>query len=174
MPHSLLWGHLLLIKRVMGALPRDLHPNYIPQLLAENWQTLFPGERKCPPLIYLDMWPMAPPLLFPTDPDLAAQFLHEASLPKAAMANWYLKPLTGNLDLVSSEGAKWKVWRSRFNPGFSSRNITALVPAILDEVLVFADALKAKAGVDGGWGQVFSLETLTTNLTLDVIGRAAL
>jgi cytochrome P450 len=158
----------------MGSMPKDLHPNFIPQLVMENWRKLYPDQESCPGVIYIDMWPLAPPLAFTIDPALANQFLQEPSMPKAKNAIDYLYPLTQNLDMVCAEGAKWKVWRTRFNPGFSSKNITALVPAMLDEVAVFRDTLRKKAGKDGSWGEVFPLEVETTNLTLDVIGRAAL
>ena len=85
-----------------------------------------------------------------------------------------LKPLTQNLDILTTHGAPWRVWRSRFNPAFSSKSITALVPLILEEVVVFRDILRSSVGEDGSWGAVFPLEPLTTNLTFDVIGRAAL
>jgi len=95
-------------------------------------------------------------------------------LAKLANVVKFLYPLTQNLDILTSEGDRWRVWRSRFNPGFSSKSLTALIPTILEETVVFRDILRAKAGKDGGWGDVFPLEPLATNLTFDVIGRAAL
>jgi cytochrome P450 len=60
------------------------------------------------------------------------------------------------------------------SPGFGSKNITAMLPSILEEVVIFRDILLAKAGENNTWGPVFQLEALTTNLTFDVIGRATL
>ncbi|KAM0269408.1 hypothetical protein ACHAQH_009769 [Verticillium albo-atrum] len=170
-------GHLPIIAKLMGGFPKDLHPNYISQLIYQNWQTLFPDRTWCPGVLYVDMWPIAPPLLFTTDANLANQFIVEPSLPRAANAKKYLAPLTHNLDLISLEGAPWKIWRARFNPGFSTKNLTTLAPAILDEVATFADILRERAGTpekSAAWGPVFQLETLTTNLTFDVIARAVL
>lgn len=87
----------------------------------------------------------------------------------------YLHPLTQNLDMVSAKGAVWRTWRTRFSHGFSPKNITALIPVILDEVAVFRDILRSKAGKDSNtWGPVFPLEPATTNLTFDIIVRASL
>jgi len=174
MPHSLVWGHLLVVQRLLAPMPGDIHINYLVQIIQENWETLFPGQPRCPPVIYVDMWPLAPPMAFTIDPDVASQSLYNSALPKAEMANMFMKPLTGNLDIVSSEGPAWKTWRVRLQPGFSPKNIISLVPAILDEVAVFAAILKEKAGKYGSWGAVFPLEDLTTNLTMDVIARAVL
>ncbi|KAM0348750.1 hypothetical protein ACHAPU_004189 [Fusarium lateritium] len=69
------------------------------------------------------------------------------------------------------EGAEWKVWRKRLSPGFSVQTINSRIPEILEEVGDFANVLKSKAGKDGEWGDVFSFETATTNLALDVIIR---
>lgn len=174
MPHSFVFGHLPVIAKLMSSLPRDLHPNYIPQLVVENFRTLFPDRTSCPGALYVDMWPMGPPMLFTINPDLTNQLLQEQSLRKAENAIKFLYPLAHNLDLVSSDGARWKIWRSRLSPGFSAKNITALIPAVLGDVAIFRDQLRAKAGENGAWGDVFALEDMATNLTLDVIGRAAL
>jgi len=108
------------------------------------------------------------------EPNISSQSISSTVLPRAHNAVLYLTPLTQNLDLASSEGQQWRVWRSRFSSGFSSKNITAMLPSILEEVAIFRDILLAKAGENNTWGPVFPLEALTTNLTFDVIGRATL
>ncbi|KAK1593451.1 cytochrome P450 4V3 [Colletotrichum navitas] len=112
--------------------------------------------------------------MFANDPDVAAQMVAEPSIPRSDYVKSIIKPLTDGLDLVSSEGEAWKTWRSRFNPSFSNKNVLSLVPGMIKDVQVFTDLLRKRAGVGGGWGDVFPLEDLTTNLTIDVIGRAVL
>ena len=176
MEHSLLLGHLPVLRRLTSAIPSDFHPNHIPQLVVESWTSLFPDQKECPGIIYVDMWPLTPPILFTVNSDLASQFLQDRphTMSRASMSRSYLRPLTHNLDLFSIGTAEWKAWRGRLNPGFSGKNIITLLPAILDEVCIFVDLLRERAGRNGSWGDVFPLETLATNLTLDVIGRAAL
>lgn len=125
---------------------------------------------------YLDTWPLAPPILFTIDTEFASQFMQDSphALSRASMSKSYLAPLTDSLDLFSINTAEWKAWRARLNPGFSQKNVITLLPKLLEEVSVFARLLKERAGAHGSWGEVFPLESLTTNLTLDVIGRAAL
>jgi cytochrome P450 len=174
MPHSFLFGHILVIAGLTSSFPQDIHPNYMAQLIMEHWKKLFPGQPSCPGVLYVDMWPLAPPIAFTVDGNLAAQILQDTYLPKAKNAMLFLQPLTGNLDIGSLVGPEWKLWRSRFNPGFSAKNVTGLIPAMLDEVITFTNMLKSKTGPGGTWGQVFRLEERVTNLTMDVIGRAVL
>ncbi|KAK2043438.1 cytochrome P450 4V3 [Colletotrichum somersetense] len=112
--------------------------------------------------------------MFISDPDIAGQSVAEPSLPRSDFIKSIIRPLTDNLDLVSSEGEAWKTWRARFNPSFSNKNVLALIPGMIKDVQVFTDLLRKRAGVEGDWGVVFPLEDLTTNLTIDVIGRAVL
>ena len=176
MPHSLLFGHLALVGKLykQANAPPDIHANFLPLLVARNWRTLFPTETKCPPVFYIDVWPMGPPQIMPVDPGVATQLITHPKLPKSRAAARWLKPITQNLDMVSAEGQQWRIWRTRFSTGFSAKNVTALAPAIVDEVATFAENVKGKAGREGKWGDVFPLEEMATNLTIDVIGRAAL
>jgi cytochrome P450 len=64
------------------------------------------------------------------------------------------------------EGNTWKLWRGIFNPGFSASHISTLVPGIVDKVLIFKDILASKCKTS----EMFHLEDLTLNLTLDIIG----
>jgi cytochrome P450 len=68
------------------------------------------------------------------------------------------------------EGHTWKRWRSIFNPGFSVNHIASLIPGMVDKVLVFKSILAEKAQS----GELFYLEHLTLNLTIDIIGGAVM
>lgn len=171
MPHSMIFGHLEVIGKLMSRLPSDAHGDYMMVLIQENWKELFPDCSKCPPVFYIDLWPFAPPMLISVNPDTSAQCTQDYSLPKAYQQKRTLYPLTRNRDVSSMEGAEWKVWRKRLNPGFSIQNITSRISDILEEVEVFVGVLEARAGKDGAWGEVFPLEDATTNLAMDVILR---
>lgn len=121
-------------------------------------------------LIYLDPWPFGEPLLAVFHPDMMAQFTQDKSLPKDALVRYELAPMTGNKDLVSMDGQEWKRWRSIFNPGFSAKNITALVPGFLEEIQVLKERLVAAAES----GQAIVMEETVRTATVDVICRAAL
>lgn len=41
-----------------------MHANYIASLLMQNWKSLYPDQTSCPGLFYVDMWPIAPPIIF--------------------------------------------------------------------------------------------------------------
>ncbi len=119
----------------------------------------------------MDIWPINYPMVAVLDPDMMAQFTQEQSLPKFwGQGHTEFKHFTGGRDLVHLEGQEWKVARSMFNPGFSARNLLSLIPSFTDEVLVFKEKLREVAAS----GEVVKLEDYTTNLTIDIIGRAVL
>jgi cytochrome P450 len=174
MPHSLLFGHIPILAKMKMKPPKDQHLGYLPQWLCENWRELCPDQPACPPVIYADLWPVGPPVMWVLHPKAATLFFQDSQLPRHERSRGFLYPLTHNLDLVSTDGSMWRTWRSRLSPGFSAKNILNMVPAILDDILFFVDLLHRRAGPDGSWGDVFPLQEPATNLTLDVIGRAAL
>ncbi|KAL6915876.1 hypothetical protein FSST1_007371 [Fusarium sambucinum] len=171
MKHSMIFGHLESIGKLVSSLPSDAHGDYLMMMIRENWRELFPQCTKCPPVAYIDTWPFTAPMVISLNLDVSSQFTTQHSLPKAYEQKHILYPLTKNLDVSSMEGEEWKIWRKRLNPAFSIQNIHSRLPDILQEVEEFAAVLKSKAGKDGQWGDVFLFEKATTNLALDVIVR---
>ncbi|KAK6204019.1 hypothetical protein LQW54_008592 [Pestalotiopsis sp. IQ-011] len=168
------FGHLPIFANFSKAHPRDVNVHHFHTWLSANCGSYFPGFDILPPVVYLDLWPISDSLAMITDPGTASQFTVTTSLPKVGVFKQMMEPLTSCNDIICTEGQDWKTWRSRFNPGFSQRNLNALLPEILEEVGVFVDGLKDLSGKDGQWGQVFQLHKKTINLTFDVICRAAL
>jgi hypothetical protein len=172
--HSWIWGHLPIFGQFRKENPGDIAVYQFHKWILDNASRLFPGQDSPPAVFHVDTWPFSTPLLVVTDPIVASSFTQVTSLPKSTSTAWFTKPLTGGVDLVATDGHQWKTWRSRLNPGFSVRNITALMPELVEEVMVFLNVLKGHTGQDGQWGPVFQLEKATTNLTMDVIVRATL
>ncbi|KAM5492341.1 hypothetical protein McaMca56_007179 [Microsporum canis] len=175
-PYSPLLGHLPLLKTLGKGLPRDAHGSYTSMKILQNWQKYFPTAKKCPPLVYLDAWPfMAQPIIMVIAPELCSQLTQETPQPRHSMFGWALTPVTDGIDLISMNMADHKVWRSRLNPGFSSRNVIQNMPAILEEVSIFAQKLKDTTDTDGyEWGNMFTLYDAAVALTFDVISRFTL
>jgi len=165
LPHSFLFGHLVIVGKLMAKQPRHASGQLVPLLLSREYPDLFSSG-----LAYIDMWPMAPPMLAVYHPDIMAQFTQETSLSKHDMMRREFQPFTQCNDLVNQEGQVWKTWRSIFNPGFSAKNLLSLVPEMVEEILIFRDWLKAVALS----GEVTKLENQATKVTIDVIGRAVL
>ncbi|CAJ2509202.1 Uu.00g142280.m01.CDS01 [Anthostomella pinea] len=174
LPHSLIWGHLKIFGDFRAAHPPDVNIYVFHPWLAANSKKYFPGLDGLPPVVYVDMWPVTDSLALVFDPVAGSQFTQTPSLPKLPLTTEFLEPMTSGLDLVSDNGDSWKTWRSRFNPGFSQRNLTAMLPELIEEATVFINGLKKLAGSGDSWGPVFQLEQRTTNLTFDVIVRASL
>jgi cytochrome P450 len=100
------------------------------------------------------------------NPVMMYQLTQANQIPKDPGLRTFLAPLTGKEDLVTMEGQNWKRWRSIFNPGFSGNRINTLVPGMVEKVQVFRNMLAEKAAS----GELFLLEKLTLNLTIDIIG----
>lgn len=174
LPHSWLLGHLPIVAQLKNDMPPDISFIAFHSWLAANVKKYFPGLQEVPPVVYLDMWPFLKcPVVVVFDHTASANFMANRSLPKHSITRDFLRPLTDGLDILSSHGAPWKKWRSTFNPGFSPRNVVAMIPELLEEMLTFSDNLEKSVGKDGSWGPVFQLQDRTTHLTLDVIFRAS-
>ncbi|KAM5349453.1 hypothetical protein ACJ41O_005958 [Fusarium nematophilum] len=165
MPHSYIWGHLPILGGILAKYPSDISGSNVPAILMQEYPEI------CKPgLVYLDTWPFSYPMLAVFHPDMMAQFCQDPSMPKHELLGREFGLLSQGMDLPSQEGQEWKTWRSRFNPGFSARNIASLVPGFVEEVQVFKNHLKMMAGS----GQVFKLEIQAMKVTCDVIARAVL
>jgi len=146
MPHSFLFGHLHILARRTRHKAPNIYPHYLTELILSEWKNLFPFEKKPPPFIYIDFYPFGPPTIFTLNASLPAQYLTQpGQIKHHPDSHAYLYPLTYNLDLFSADGPQWRLWRGILSPGFSPKNITGLVPSILDEVVVFRDILKSHA-----------------------------
>ncbi|KFY65567.1 hypothetical protein V496_02510 [Pseudogymnoascus sp. VKM F-4515 (FW-2607)] len=118
---------------------------------------------------------MAQPIITVIEPELCSQLTQETPQPRHFQIGWALTPVTDGIDLLSMNMADHKVWRSRLNPGFSSRNVIQNMPEVLEEVSTFAQKLKDTADADSQeWGNMFTLYDRAIALTFDVISRFAL
>lgn len=143
----------------------DANGQYVPLFALRNHPELCKDG-----LVYLDLWPISPPLLGVFHPEMMAQFCQDPSMQKHPHLYAEFKPFTQNNDLVNQEGEAWKTWRSIFNPGFSAKNLLSLVPAIVEEVDIFRQWI----GDVAASGQTVKLEDQAMKTTVDVIGRAVL
>jgi cytochrome P450 len=174
-PYSVFFGHLLLMKGLREGMPSDAHSVYANIRLVREWQKFFPHAKACPPVIYLDFWPlMSVPFVMVVSPDLCAQVTQETPQPRHPMLIWAQWPLSQGLDLLSMNKSNHKVWRSRLNPGFSAKGLAGHMPVLLEETNKFAEAIKSQAGQDGDWGTTFTLYDRAIALTFDIIMRVTM
>ncbi|KAI0099195.1 cytochrome P450 [Nemania sp. FL0031] len=173
-PHSFLLGHLPLMMSLKRGLPKDAHDTYAQRRLTGNWPEYFPGYSKCPHVIYLDLWPfLSYPLMQATSAEACYQMTQQRSQPRHPMFGWAIAPVTRGRDLISMDIPTHRVWRSMLNPGFSVRNLTSHIPILTEEVEVFVQGLREKAGSNGTYGAAFGLYDRTAKLTFDIIMRTA-
>ncbi|KAI1349009.1 cytochrome P450 [Xylaria sp. FL0043] len=177
-PHSMFFGHLRAMKELKVGLPKDAHPAYTNLLIVRDWKKHFPTASNCPPVVYLDLWPFFPqPFILLVSPESCSQVTQETPQPRHPMFKWGLSPVTDGKDLISMSSESLdthRLWRSRLSPGLSLRGLLSDITPILEEVEIFARTLKALAGHNGQWGEIFSVYEKTMNLTYDVIARVTL
>ena len=161
-PHSYLWGHLRVVGDLLTSLPPHIHPHC--------YQHYIKAKYNLPDVFYLDLWPAGYQILAVTDPEAAQQPTVQHSLPKHPSIDGSIWPITGEQSLVALEGQPWKMWRSTFNPGFSSSHLMNLVPGIVECCELFKDILTKHAEEQ----DIFQLEEAATKVTVDIIGKVVL
>ncbi|KAK5108862.1 hypothetical protein LTR62_007752 [Meristemomyces frigidus] len=161
-PHSYLWGHLRVFNSVIRKQPRRAAPQSFAIFLKEAYDL---GD-----VFYIDVWPFGDPILSIFDADVVHEIAVKTSLPKHIEIDKFLQNFGGPGNLVSSEGALWKKWRSAFNPGFSQTHLMSLVPVMLDECEIFVEILRKRAENN----ELFRMERDATRLTVDIIGKVVL
>lgn len=118
----------------------------------------------------VDLAPIGPQFLVCNDPQVSQQFTVAQSLPKDPMLADFTDCLAGRSNLVTDEGAQWRLWRRAFNPGFSLSHLLTLVPEMTKKVGIWVDILEQHAKTD----ELFRLEHHATRLTIDIIGLVTL
>ncbi|KAI0179475.1 cytochrome P450 [Hypoxylon sp. FL1284] len=163
------------MKSLMDDLPKDAHDTYAQRKLTMNWSRYFPRQKSCPPVIYLDFWPLvSQPFIYATSPEACFQLTQQTAQPRHSMFSWAIFPVTGGKDLISMDMPTHRIWRSRLNPGFSLKNLLSQTPVLIEEVGTFVQQLREQAGTDGNFGDIFHLFDRTVALTFDIITRVSL
>jgi cytochrome P450 len=165
LPHSFLFGHLLIAAKVTMKAPKEIAPALVPYLISVEYP-----ETGRDGYFYLDMWPVADQMVVVSHPDLMVQFCQDPSFAKHRHMAFEFGPFSHGVDLVTANGRLWKTWRSIFNPGFSSKNIQSYVPSMLEEYNVFRTKLESFAASR----QIVRMDQQTMALTVDIIGHAVL
>ena len=162
-PYSPIFGHLAFAYKITSSLPKDAHPNYLPDMIRRALPELGP-------VFYLDTWPFGPQMLVAGSLSTLHQITQEHPLPKYHALKSFLQPIADGQDIVTMEGPSWKKWRGIFNPGFSMNHLMTLTSGIVEETSKFCEALdsRLKSRV------VFPMKSLTDFLTLDIIGKIVL
>lgn len=153
----MLLGNLKALGDAMKRYPADFHPQPMFADMAKEY-----GFRG---LYYIDTYPFAEPLLIIVDPGVSAQV---SNIPRHPFAVQFLRGLVGKKSIFSTTGAEWQAQRSWFSPAFSLTSITALVPGMVEEVLIFKEKLTKLAVT----GETFSMNKVVIRLTFDVIARS--
>ncbi|KAJ4388827.1 hypothetical protein N0V93_006288 [Gnomoniopsis smithogilvyi] len=167
LPASAVLGHLQVVDDFIRRLPPKAHPNMAFAAIHDSL-----GR---PPVVFVDLRPASSPMLVIGSFEVAEQIIKATNLfphsPPKALDGWaHLVHLTGTRSIMTAKDEEWKMLRKRFNPGFAHQNLMTLLPSIVTSVSTFLDHLDDFART----GEAFTLQTLTTDLTFDIMGKVAL
>lgn len=162
-PYNPVFGHLLIVGKLMATIPSNSHGQYLPGLLRRAYPNLGPN-------FYLDTWPLSSPILFIAEPATLHQVTQEHSLPKHPELREFLRPLTNGLDILSLDGQMWKTWRTIYNPGFNLNHLMTLTPVIVEETSIFCEILRELTQRQ----EMFRMKDFTDKLAIDVVGNVVL
>ncbi|KAI0005604.1 cytochrome P450 [Xylariaceae sp. FL0662B] len=163
LPHNIILGHLLEAKTAGDELPPGAHGIYVLDRLSR--------KQNRAPAYYLDVFPVSVPILVVTDHYLANQVTSHpwtgAEKPPS-LVKWFA-PVTGNggINLFTQSGQEWKHDHNLFLPFFNNSNLDATIPVVVEQMLIFRDALRQRVQD----GKLFRLEPLTLSLMNDIIGQ---
>lgn len=145
-PWHPIMGHLIAIGKTVQKLPQRAHPHLLVALMSREYD--LPG------VFFMDTRPAAGTVnLIVADPEAARQ-VSESDLPKHPSLGEVIEPLAGRHNILSTDGAFWKKWRSIFNPGFSIQQVVSQVSSIVECGEIFIKLLDEHAAA----GRVFRLE----------------
>ncbi|KAL8730556.1 MAG: hypothetical protein Q9166_004010 [cf. Caloplaca sp. 2 TL-2023] len=164
--HSFFFGHLLSLKARKDALPPNAHQQYMfADIAYEHFQDKG--------MFYVDLWPVSGMMIIVTSPLVATQVAQtntQLSFDRASMLKRFFKPIAGGPNLFDMAEKEWRPWRQIFNKGFSTEQVTSLVPHVLKETEVYKETLRTLARKD----EMFYLDLVTLRFTIDVIGQTIL
>lgn len=163
--HSFLFGHLLLIKKMMDALPKDAHYELA---FGDIFRQYFARDGA----FYIDLWPLSELYLAVISPTAAIQAAQTSgiSCERPRLLERFFKPITGGPNLFDLSEKKWRPWRAIFNKGFSTEHVLSLVPGMISITSTYCDTLRKHAQK----GDMFLLDPTTLRFTMDLIGKTVL
>ena len=86
-------------------------------------------------------------------------------LPKAQEVYYKLTPVLGRHSMITVEGDHWQKLRKMFNPAFSQSHLDTLVPAMVEETLVYVAKLNEAAETKK---LLMMLDTITVKLCFSI------
>ncbi|KAF7523611.1 hypothetical protein G7054_g11703 [Neopestalotiopsis clavispora] len=165
LPPSLWFGHLKTFDKLIKRGPADRHPDVMFSEMNESIGS--------PPLMLVDFRPVQRPMVLVSSYEVAEQISKASqdfptSTPKVDLS--YLLHLIGPTSILQAHGDEWRALRKRYNPAFAPQHLMTLLPCILDRIPKFIQHLDTLVQT----GNDFSLVSLVTNLTFDIIGAVVM
>lgn len=124
-------------------------------------------------MFYVDLWPVSGMMLIVTSPSVATQVAQtntRLSHDRAPILKRFFKPIAGGPNLFDMAEQEWRPWRQIFNKGFSTEQVTNLIPHVLEETEIYKETLRTLARK----GEMFYLDLVTLRFTIDIIGKTIL
>ncbi|TDZ33244.1 Cytochrome P450 monooxygenase aflN [Colletotrichum spinosum] len=157
LPRTWMTGHLSVMMEFRKDYPGDVNIGNFHPWIINNYHKYFPDQVHCPPVIYLDLWPvLRSPIVAAYKNTVAAQFTQFKNLDMHQISLDFMTPLTKGKDISTLQGE-----------GVEE------VEVLVQSRLQFKKCLYHGAGAHRR-DSVFQFRNATTALTFDIIVRAVL
>ncbi|KAH3912265.1 hypothetical protein HBI56_005760 [Parastagonospora nodorum] len=157
-PMHPLFGHIVSVAKTAMKLPTRAHPHVMMASLKRDYD--LPG------MFFVDARPASGLVLVVSDPDID-RYISDSGLDKHPSLGGTLESIAGKWNILTTDGAYWKKWRTVFNPGFSIQHTVSQVPVMVEYTESLVKILDEHASAE----RIFRLEEETTKITIDVIGK---
>ena len=150
----------------MDALPKDAHYQY---MFADIAREHFQSEG----LFYVDLWPASGMMMIVTSPTVASQVAQtntKICYERPFMLRRFFKPIAGGPNLFDMPEREWRPLRAIFIKGFSTEQVSSLVPHVVKETKVYKESLTNLARKE----EMFYLDLVTLRFMSDVMGQTIL
>lgn len=147
----------------MGEAAATMPPNTHPQA----YLTAIARKHKLKGVFYMDLWPVADPMVVLNVPEVMEQVTVTTDLPKHTISDDFMAPVIGRNNIASANGPAWKKAHNAMRPAFSWSHIRSLTDLMLDECQQFRSTLTQLSASD----ESFSMEETSAKLIFDIIAR---
>ena len=158
-PHSAVFGHWLLL---------------LGQWVDYPWDSFFANildgiQRKfdLPPIFFLDLWPIFPPIVCVSDPDVARKITVEDRAPRWPSVFEPLAPAASQRWIQTLSQNNWTKNHSIFGSSFTTSRFVRMIPAMAEDLQALDQMLAQCAKT----GQIFKMATVTKFSILEMTGR---
>nr|UOH28367.1 AceR [Aspergillus alliaceus] len=159
-PDTLVFGHWFLLLREWMSSPKDMFPAYILDGVRRKFDL--------PPIFFLDLCPMFPPVVVISDPKIARKITLQDRAPRCPGVFQPLKPAATRRWIETLSRDNWVKNHALFGVSFTAAHFVRMIPRMSEDLGPMVQMLVQYSQT----GQVFKMEKMAKLAILEMTGRA--